>query len=153
MGLPMNSPVRLGVSPAASSTLTGFYSQRFWGILSLCWNPGLHGLSCSQLFLLVYLHTNVVLPCLPGTALLCVLSTWLPVSTPPTSLDECFFFNSLVVGLPYRSIFWQFWFLNLLLSFFWLYKEAQCVYLRLHLGRKLSVHQFLKVILEIHCYD
>ena len=32
-----------------------------------------------------------------------------PVSTSPTSLNECFFFNSLVVGLPYSSIFWQFW--------------------------------------------
>ena len=28
---------------------------------------------------------------------------------PPVSLDECFFFNSLVVRLPYSSIFWQFW--------------------------------------------
>ena len=28
---------------------------------------------------------------------------------PPTGLDECFFFNSLVVGLPYSSIFCQFW--------------------------------------------
>ena len=33
----------------------------------------------------------------------------LPISAPPTSLDECFFFKSLVVGLPYSSIFWQFW--------------------------------------------
>ena len=30
-------------------------------------------------------------------------------SAPPTSLDECFFFNSLVVGLPYSLIFCQFW--------------------------------------------
>ena len=37
-----------------------------------------------------------------------VLSTRLPISTPPTSLDECFFFNSLVVRLPYSSIFGQF---------------------------------------------
>ena len=37
-----------------------------------------------------------------------VLSAQLPVPTPPTSLDECFF-NSLVVGLPYSLIFWQFW--------------------------------------------
>ena len=35
----------------------------------------------------------------------------LPVSAPPTSLDECFFFNSLVVGIPYSSVFWQFWLL------------------------------------------
>ena len=32
----------------------------------------------------------------------------LPVCAPPTSLDE-YFFNSLVVKLPYSSIFWQFW--------------------------------------------
>ena len=29
-------------------------------------------------------------------------------STLPTSLGECFFFNSLVVRLPYSLIFWQF---------------------------------------------
>ena len=28
---------------------------------------------------------------------------------PSTSLDECFFFNSLVVGLPCSLIFWQLW--------------------------------------------
>ena len=33
---------------------------------------------------------------------------WLPISALPTSLNECFF-NSLVVRLPYSSIFWQFW--------------------------------------------
>ena len=31
------------------------------------------------------------------------------VSTPPTHLDECGFFKSLVVRLPHSSIFWQFW--------------------------------------------
>ena len=34
---------------------------------------------------------------------------WLPVSAPPTSLAECFFFNFLVVGLPYSLILWQLW--------------------------------------------
>ena len=28
---------------------------------------------------------------------------------PPTGLDECFFFSSFVVRLPYSSIVWQFW--------------------------------------------
>ena len=44
---------------------------------------------------------------------------WLPVSAPPTGLDECFFFISLVVGLPHRWIFCQFWlfFVLKLLSF------------------------------------
>ena len=56
---------------------------------------------------------------------------------PPTGLDACFFFNSLVVGLPYSLIFCQFWLcfvFKLLLSFFRLSEEAQCVYLCL--GRK-----------------
>ena len=62
---------------------------------------------------------------------------WLPISAPPISLDECFFFISLVVRLSYGLIFCQFWLvfvLKLLLSSFWLCDEAQCVYLRLHLG-------------------
>ena len=90
-----------------------------------------------QLFLPVYLHVHVGLPTPPAAALLKYSLPWLPISTPSTCLDECFFFNSLVLGLPYSSIFWQFWlflFLNLLLSFFWLCEEAQCVYLHLHLG-------------------
>ena len=72
-----------------------------------------------QLFLPVYLHSNVGLPIPPAATLpvpvlqvppCCESSPpWLPVSTPPTSLDECFFFNSLIVRLPYSSIFCQFW--------------------------------------------
>ena len=72
-----------------------------------------------QFFLTVYLHLNVGLPSLPAAALL--------ESAPPTSLDECFFFNSLVVRLPYCSMSVRsgcFLFLNLLLFFFWLCKEA-----------------------------
>ena len=52
------------------------------------------------------------------------------ISTPPTGLDECVFFNSLVVRLPHSLIFWQFWLFfvfKLLLSFFWLCKEAYIV--------------------------
>ena len=66
---------------------------------------------------------------------------WLPVSTPPPGLDECFFFISLVVRLPYSWIFCQFWLFfvfKFLLSFFWLFEEAQCVYLCLHLGPSYS---------------
>ena len=66
------------------------------------------------------------------------------LSTPPTGLDECFFFFSSVVGLPHSSIFCQFrlfFVFKLLLSFFWLCEEAQCVYLCLHLGRKPPFHR------------
>ena len=48
---PTNSSVRLGVSPDAASTPTGFFSQRFEALFSH-WNPGLCGLS----------HSPVVLP-------------------------------------------------------------------------------------------
>ena len=55
-----------------------------------------------------------------------VLSTPEPVSAPPTSLDECLFFISLVSDpLAVRFAFQ-----------FWLCKEAQCVYLRRHLGSR-----------------
>ena len=72
-----------------------------------------------QLFLLFYPHANVGLTGLPAATFpaqvhqppLCHVSSspWLPVSTPPTRLDECFFFNFFVVGLPYSSTFCQFW--------------------------------------------
>ena len=62
-----------------------------------------------QLFLPVLLHTNVGLPGLPAATLPCVLSTLADHLCPPTSLDECSFFNSSVVGFSYSSIFWQFW--------------------------------------------
>ena len=84
--------------------------------MSLHWNPGLHSLSCSLVVLPVYLHANVGPPAPPAAAsptlalqLRPCCESWLPVSAPPSGLDECFFFNSLVVGLPYSSIFWQFW--------------------------------------------
>ena len=94
-----------------------FYSQKFWGF-SHTGTLGCVVCLAPQLFLPVYLHVNrdrpvhQPLPCPPrlsASSLLRVLSAQLPVSTPPTSLDERVLFNSLVVRLPYSSIFWQFW--------------------------------------------
>ena len=161
----MNSPVRLEVSPAASSTPMGVFNQRFEALF-----PCTRAMCCMVCFappllLPVYLCMNVGPQGLPATTLWGLLaSAWpapfhnpspcwvcqpppcwesslprLPVSTPPTGLDECFFLISLVVRLPYSLIFCQFWLFfvfKLLLSFVWLCKEAQCLYLRLHLGRK-----------------
>ena len=62
-----------------------------------------------QLFPPVFPHTNVGRCCQPAATSPSRSSSQLPVSAPPTGLDECFFCNSLVVGLPYSSIFWQFW--------------------------------------------
>ena len=80
--------------------------------------------------------------CPPAATLLCILAPpsiphpRLPFPVPPTYLDACFLFNSLVFGLAYSSTFWQFQFLNLLLSFFWLCEEAQCISLCFRLGQK-----------------
>ena len=106
------------------------------------------------LFLAVYLCANVgprgllevALPALfiPQSASLWVQPRChqsrlprLPISAPPTGLDKCFFFISLVVGFLCGFIFCQFWLFfvfKLLLSFFWLCEEAQCVHLCLYLG-------------------
>ena len=135
---PTETPVRLGVPPTAT-TPTDFYSQRFWGFVFPCWNPELCGKINSLLFLPFYLPVNVGLPSPPDTPCCVSSPPQLPTSTPPTGLDECFFSNSLVIGLSYTLIFRQFWlflFLNWLLSFFWLYKETKHIYLCLHLGQK-----------------
>ena len=95
-----------------------------------------------QLFLPVYLHTNMGPPSPPATALLRVLSTqlslfvlpvWVSVSSlTPWLLD----FHTVQFSVSSGC----FLFLNLLLSLFWLCEEAQCVYLRLHLGWKLFIY-------------
>ena len=46
MGLSNRLSYEAGSSPAAT-TPTGFFSQGFWGFISLCWNPGLCSLSRS----------------------------------------------------------------------------------------------------------
>ena len=77
--------------------------------------PSFRGLSCSPFVspglsackggTASLCHSHLVLQLLPW---LLFSPPWLPIFSPPTSLDECFFFNSLVVGLPYSSIFCQF---------------------------------------------
>ena len=115
---PTTSPVRLGVSPAATSTPTGVFNQRFEALF-----PRAGALGCEVCFA-------------PPLPLLDSRLPWLPISAPPTDLDKCFFLISLVVRLPCGLIFCQFWLFfvfKLLLSFFWLCEEVQCVYLCLHL--------------------
>ena len=86
------------------------FQSEVWGFISPCWSPGFVLCLTPQSFLLVYLYANTGPPRSPAAAFLRVLSARMPVSAPPTCLGECFFFNSLVVRLPYSSIFWQFWF-------------------------------------------
>ena len=161
----MTSPVRLGVSLAAASTPKGFsirglrlyfpklepwVGQSVWlpppfPPVYLCENVGPHGLLAAAWPALFHSPPPRWVQQLPHRRESSL--PWLPISAPPAGLDECFFFNSLVVGLSYSSIFCQFWLFfvfKLLLSFFWLWEEAQCVYLRLHLGWKpTSIFNFL----------
>ena len=98
----------MGVSPTATSIPTSVFNQRFEGVFPHAGALGCAVCFASQLFFPAYLHLSVGPPAPPATALLGtpaatllrVLSAQLPVSAPPTSLDKCFFFNFLVVGLP-----------------------------------------------------
>ena len=61
------------------------------------------------------------------------------ISSPPTGLNECFFFNSLVVRLPYSSISWQFWLFfvfKFVVVLLLVIREAKYIYLCIHLGQK-----------------
>ena len=156
------------MSPAATSNPTGVFNQRFEALF-----PGAGALGCAVCFtpppfLLVYLCATVgpwgllavTLPapfipqsatCLDLAALPESCAPWLPISAPLLVWMNFFFFISLVVRLLCGLIFCQFclvfFVLKLLLSFFWLCEEAQCVYLHLHLGQK-SHKIFIYILLE-----
>ena len=146
----MNSPVRLGVS-RTTSTPTGFFSQRCWGFISLCWNPGLLGLPRS--------------PAVPPGLSICKCRTMCSTSGHLTQSASCNLVHPVLqlqpccVSSPPLLPVWMsvpslspwlldfhtvwfsgssdwFLFLKLLLSFFWLREEAMCIYLHLHLGQK-----------------
>ena len=167
--------MRLGVSPAAAPTPTGSFDQRSEALFpgagalgcEVCFFPPLilpfyicgnvgsgvylvgsasHHLvgsaSCSLACPSIRHLARSTSPCLARSP----LRPLLPISAPPAGLDECFFFISLVVGLPYSLIFCQFglfFVFKLLLSSFWLCGEVQCVYLCLHLGW--NYFKFLKI--------
>ena len=138
---PTDSPVRLAVSPAPTPPQV-FTSRGFEAFFSHSGILGSAVLSCS----------TVVLPslstCECGTAqsVSCCL-TALPLH--PGYLSSPFLpiwinISSLTPWLfdfhPYSSIFWQFWvfflFLNWLLSFFWFWGKAKCIYIYIHLSWK-----------------
>ena len=112
----MEFPENLAVFSAAP-THTGFYSRYYGYLSSWSWNPGLCGLAwgwnCS---LPRYPSKFLSTTCVCGTTYsataasphhttaLCP-SACLHVSASPTHLDECGFFKSLIVRLPYFLIF------------------------------------------------
>ena len=123
-------------------------NEPVWTLILLCMNVGPQGLPATTLRGLLAAAWPAPFHSLPSGCVRqwppCRESSLprLPISTPPIGLDECVFFISLVVRLPCSSIFCQFWLFSvfkLLLSFFWLCEEAQCVHLCLHLGWKQQV--------------
>ena len=108
---PMPSPVRLGVSPAAAPTPTGVFTQRFEALFPragalgcrVCFAPRrLSGLSVCECGA-AGCYWSDCLPLLSHTPPVSVPPRqcksslpWLPISAPPTGLDECLFFISLV---------------------------------------------------------
>ena len=82
-----------------------------WDFISLCWNSGLRGFW-------------------PGLPLLPV---WMNVSSLTPWLSD---FHTVRFSVN-SGCFFVF---KVFVSFFWLYKKAQCVYLRLHLGQKSSLY-------------
>ena len=90
-----------------------FTTRSYSNLCSWQWNPGLGNVVLDLDPLLVRnlseLYTQHMGVGLPSLCLhVSCLSMYPGFSAPPTSLDECDFSNSLVVGLPYSSIFWQF---------------------------------------------
>ena len=144
---PMTSPVRLGVSPAVTTPTV--FSLRGLRLYFPALEPWVARSASLPAVCLVYLCVNVglrgathTLPAPLSATLSPDLSVYLcvneresslpllPISAPPISLDECLFFYLLGVRLPCHSIFCQ----------FWLCEEAQCVYLRCHLGSPIYSH-------------
>ncbi|KAF6104411.1 hypothetical protein HJG60_011347 [Phyllostomus discolor] len=133
----MNSSERLGVSPVASS-LTGVFNQRSGALFPRARTLGCVVYLTPQLFLPVYLHSDVGLLAPRGTCYLAESS--LPGHPSPRLLPVWRNVSSFTPWLWYFPTV-QFsvssgYFLFLNLSSFWLCEEAQCIYLRLHLGWK-----------------
>ena len=144
---PVNSPVRLGISPTAAPTPTSVFSQRFEALFPWAGTLGCEVCLALQLFLPVYLHLNVGPPSTPadfwptpvssrhlatgplhpGCLSPPLLPVWMTVSSLTPWLSD-FHTVQFSVSSGY------FLFLNLL-PFFWLCEEAKCVYLCLHPGQ------------------
>ena len=134
---PVNSPVRLGVSPPLAQPPQFLPPEVLWRLFPALepWvGPSVWLPSCSSQFIGTYMWDRLVQqppPCHASSP------PQMSLSAPPLSLDEYFFFNSLVVGLPYSSIFWQLWLVFLFLN--WLLSSFGC-------SRKQSVSTYTSIL-------
>ena len=174
--------MRLGVSPASAPTPTGVFNQKFEALFARAAALGCVVCLTPQLFLPVYLCVNVGPRGLPAPTLWGLLAAiwpawfhnppphwvhqllpccescppWLPVSSPPTGLDECFFFISLVVRLPCSLIFCQFWlflYLNCCCpSFGCARRHSVSIYTSILAG-SLMVYDLFNVLLDAVCQN
>ena len=152
----MNSPVAGSFSSCYLNPHRCFI-QRFEALF-----PHTGALGCTvcltpQLFFPIYVHSNVGPPAPPAAALTTVLHNLPPCwvgKLPPcreSSLPSCPYPPLLPawikcllyllgcwtsIQFDYLSVLVGFFVFKLLLSFFWFWEEAQCVYLCLHLGQK-----------------
>ena len=141
--------MRLGVSPTATSTPTGVFSQSFEALFPCTGTLGCTVYLVPQLFLPVYLYSSVGPPhwvCQPqpfckSSSPSCLSLPLLPVWMNVFSLTPWLWdFHTVRFSVSSGC----FLFLNLLLTFFWLCEGAQCVYLRPNLGQKSKINH-LKV--------
>ena len=112
MGLSNDLSCEAGSLSCCRPTPTGAFNQRFEALFPLRWSPALCGLLPFPPFVLVYLCVSVgpqgllvvrlPAPFVPHSASLGPTTQLqsspprLPISAPPTGLDECLFFISLV---------------------------------------------------------
>ena len=160
---PLNSPMRLGVSPTSTSTPTSVFSLWFEALFPCAGTLGCTVFllpSCSSWFICMWMWDCPVhnpppgwvhqlpscLPCPPAPPFPrssqpgCPSPPLLPVGMDVSCLSPWLLdFHTVLFSVSSGCCL----FLNLLLSF-WLCKEAKCVYLCLHLGWK-----FKKIILDI----
>ena len=128
------SPMRLGVSLAAAPTTKCVFTQRFEALF-----PSAGALGCA-----VCCRVCQLLPRRPAALVLqpprCRESSPPGCSLRPSYgsvLMRLFYLLGCRTSIQFDFMaVWLFFVFKLLLSFFWLCEEAQCVYLCLHLGRK-----------------
>ena len=97
MWVPQEELLRAPVASSTDSTPTGFHSQVLWGLIFLALESWAGGPGVG----LGLLAPDISLPNFYPRG--CGASPF-HVCTPPTCLDGCGFYNSIVVRLPFNSI-------------------------------------------------